>query len=106
VPADVFAPARETLGVSRVRGFEQLRDTLLTEWVALSTRIPLHALLKLVLETDRHALYAMVAESKVDRTEDVDRWSAFQKWLHEGVRLPETSSPVEPTEDPDDAAAA
>ena len=69
----------------RVEGFEALRDLLLNNWQTLSGSlgIPLQALLKLVLETDRHALFAMMAEEKLGETASTknktQRW--FQDYL-------------------------
>lgn len=80
----------------RVAGFEGLRDMLLANWRGLAAEfdIPLQALLKLVLETDRHALFAQVSEEKLgdaDRSKQKKmKW--FQDYLEgevESVPLPE-----------------
>lgn len=81
----------------RVEGFEALRDLLLANWrdLAAGYNIPLHALLKLVLETDRHALFAMLSEEKLgdaDRAKQ-GRYKWFQQYL-EG----EVDSPLPPEE--------
>lgn len=62
-----LADVVDTLQTSgRVAGFEQLRDALLTNWRSLaSSGIPLTAIVKMVLETDRHALFALISEEKL-----------------------------------------
>jgi len=76
----------------RVEGFESLRDMLLANWRELAAQfeIPLPQLLKLVLETDRHALFAAIAEEKLgdaDRTKQ-KKWEWFQGFLGGDVDVP------------------
>lgn len=72
----------------RVKGFEQLRDELLTHWRWLAHyRDPL-AIIKTVLETDRHALFAQLSEQKAADKFQLDAWRAFQKYLEGEVSEP------------------
>lgn len=76
----------------RVSGFEAMRDMILSNWRALAAEyeIPLPALLKLVLETDRHALFAAMAEEKMgdaDRSKQ-KKWAWFQEFLEGKVDVP------------------
>lgn len=72
----------------RVAGFEALRDMLLRDWRSLAAEfeIPLPQLLKLVLDTDRHALFAALSEEKMGDANEakVKRIRAFQDWLQTG----------------------
>ncbi len=80
----LFESVPATMGRrGRVEGFESLRDLLLTNWQALSSAygIPLHALLKLVLETDRHALFAMMAEEKLG--DSMNTKNKAQRWFQD-----------------------
>ena len=72
----------------RVAGFEALRDELLTNWRTLLDFIPLPALVKLVLETDRHALFSLVAEAKLSDRFDREKWDSFQEYLRGEVSEP------------------
>lgn len=76
----------------RVEGFEALRDLILANWRDLAREfdIPLHALLKLVLETDRHAIFALMSEEKLgdgDKTA-LRNYKWFQNFLLRGVDSP------------------
>lgn len=65
----------------RAVGFTKIRDKLLKDWEFFSaaSRSPL-AVLKTVIEMDRHAMFAEVQASKLDSTSD-DRYAKFQKYL-------------------------
>ena len=76
----------------RVEGFEALRDLLLEHWQGLAREynIPLQALLKLVLETDRHALFAALSEEKLGDADQAKqrRWTWYQQYLTGAVDDP------------------
>lgn len=79
----------------RVEGFESLRDLLLANWreLAAAYDIPLQALLKLVLETDRHALFAMLSEEKLG---DADKSKQrAHKWFQDYL-MGEVDGPLSP----------
>ena len=63
----------------RIEGFEALRDALLEHVDELSSN-PL-AVIKMVLETDRHALFAQVAEEKARLKRDVEAYDEFRRYL-------------------------
>lgn len=65
----------------RAKGFEKIRDKLLKDWENLSamTRSPL-AVLKTVIEMDRHAMFAEVQQAKASKYTD-EQYEKFQKYL-------------------------
>lgn len=93
----VYCPGRKALDFSgvpalirehgRARGFERLRDIVLENPEMLATigkdNVPVGnyaAALKLVIELDRHALFARASEAKVQEKAG-DAWSQFQEYL-------------------------
>lgn len=71
----------------RVRGFEAIRDRVLTHWESLSRICNPYSLLKLAIESDRHALFAVVAEEKARGAFDRDLWERYQDYLHGNVDI-------------------
>lgn len=69
----------------RVRGFEKLRDVLLANAERLG---PLLAVIKTILETDRHALFAAVAAEKQRHDEATEQWNWYKKYLSGEVMAP------------------
>lgn len=65
----------------RAKGFEKIRDKLLKDWEGMSvlTRNPL-AVLKTVIEMDRHAMFAEVQQAKASKYTD-EQYEKFQKYL-------------------------
>lgn len=97
LPTSSPAPLFETVPAvmergGRVAGFEALRDLLLNNWqvLAASYNIPLQGLLKLVLETDRHALFAAISEEKLGDADQSKhkRLKAFQEYLEGETSVP------------------
>jgi hypothetical protein len=81
---DVPAIMRE----SRIAGFEHLRDRLLTDWEEfISKGVNAYSALKLVIEMDRHALFAQVQADKPKAKHDKDQWQEFQDYLKGKVEV-------------------
>lgn len=82
----------ETLQTTgRVAGFEQLRDALLTNWRSLASMgLPLTAIIKMILETDRHALFALLAEEKLGERDASKQKGLenFQEFLKGNTNIP------------------
>lgn len=76
----------------RVAGFEAIRDMILSNWrdLVAEFEIPLPTLLKLVLETDRHALFAAISEEKLGDASDakLGRYKWFQGFLEGEIDIP------------------
>lgn len=107
--APLFETIPAKLAEGRVEGFESLRDTLLANWRSLATEfeIPLPQLLKLVLETDRHALFAALSEEKLGDASQakIRAHKQFQDYLHGEVDmslLPEVKLSEAPVELPEE----
>lgn len=64
----------------RARGFERLRDLVLERPDGMGTDNFL-AVLKMVIELDRHALFSEVSEAKARDRMDKDAWEKFQEYL-------------------------
>lgn len=65
----------------RIRGFEEMRDTILRNWSSPALeRMNAYSAIKAVLESDRHALFAGVAEAKTGKESD-EKWAKFQDYL-------------------------
>jgi len=80
----------------RVRGFEALRDKLLTDTEAmLASGLSLYNVIKLVIELDRHALFAGVQEEKQRGKFDTTKYDEMQKYLEGEVQLSEMAEPTE-----------
>ena len=83
----------------RVAGFEHLRNELLRHWRVLHREyhIPLAALLKLVLETDRHILFAQLATLKLGDADSLrqQQWRWFREYLR-GEHTSPVSEEIEP----------
>lgn len=89
VPLSEVVDTLQTTG--RVAGFEQLRDALLTNWRSLAGMgVPLTQIIKMVLETDRHALFALLSEEKLgDRdTQKQKSLENFQEYLQGKTDIP------------------
>ena len=70
----------------RVQGFEDLRDTLLANWETMMNKgMNAYSIIKLVIETDRHAMFAEVQADKRKAQFDQKVWEEFQDYLQGGV---------------------
>ena len=70
----------------RVQGFEDLRDTLLANWEMMMNKgMNAYSIIKLVIETDRHAMFAEVQADKRKAQFDNKVWEEFQDYLQGGV---------------------
>lgn len=72
----------------RIKGFEKLRDLILEHWEEFGPSTSPFAAIKMALETDRHALFAQVAEGKTKATELDTRWKEYQQYLKGEVDMP------------------
>jgi hypothetical protein len=85
-PAGFFRDIPKTIAEKgRVKGFEALRDKVLTDWETLSGFCNAYSLLKLAIESDRHAMFAAVAEEKARGAFDREIWERYQDYLHGNV---------------------
>lgn len=67
----------------RVAGFEHLRDRLLSDWETFIARgVNAYSALKLVIEMDRHAMFAEVQARKQQGQFDQQLYADFQDYLH------------------------
>lgn len=73
----------------RVRGFEKMRDVLLSSYHRLG-QDNLLAVLKMVIELDRHALMSEVAQAKQRARFEQEAWERFQSYLRGEVDVPGT----------------
>ena len=69
----------------RVKGFERMRDKIFLDWETLSQRCNPYSLLKLAIESDRHAMFSQIAEEKAKGTFDKDLWLKYQDYLSGNV---------------------
>lgn len=84
----VFADVPEIIAEQgRVKGFEQMRDRTLSNWEVLSSRLNPYSALKLVIEFDRHAMFAEVAEAKTKGAFNQELWKEYQDYLHGKVEV-------------------
>ncbi len=92
LPAKLSAAIRgipdEIRSGGRVAGFEALRDALLAHWPDLVRVMSPAAVIKAILETDRHAVFAQVAEEKARERFDLEAWRQFQDWLRGRIDVP------------------
>jgi hypothetical protein len=90
----------------RVKGFEAIRDLMLSQYETLALRMNPYNVIKLALESDRHALFAEVAEAKSAGT-GVHRemWDQFQSFLSGAVEAPGASTESAPESEELDAEA-
>lgn len=73
-------------GEGRVKGFEKLRDELLSNWeVMMNKGMNAYSVIKLVIETDRHAMFAEVQADKKAAQYSQKVWEEFQGYLQGGV---------------------
>ena len=87
----------------RVGAFEDLRDTLLANWETMMSKgMNAYSVIKLVIETDRHAMFAEVQQDKKRQQFDQNVWAEFQDYLHGGVGSDEQ---VQPGSQPEGAPA-
>lgn len=92
----------ETRG--RVKGFEAIRDKLLIDWENFIGRgMSPYAVLKLVIEMDRHAMFAENQKSKKDEL-DQKAYAEFQDYLHGKTELPAANAEAYIAEQVGDAA--
>src|SRR5947209_512981 len=83
-------------GKGRAAGFVELRDMLLKDWEGMSARMNPYSAFKLILETDRHAMFAEVAAEKQKGTFDRELWDQFRDYLHGSVEAaPDTGATPE-----------
>lgn len=94
--ADVPAIIGES---GRVKGFEAIRDMLLASWQYFARSSNPLAVLKSVLEMDRHALFAEVAAIKASGKFDQDKWEAYQRYLAGEVQAPPEGSAEAPRQE-------
>jgi len=80
----------------RVAGFEYLRDRLLRDWEGfIGKGVNAYSALKLVIETDRHAMFAEVQAAKKKGETDAKMWENFQRYLHGEVEAGSADEPPE-----------
>jgi hypothetical protein len=72
----------------RAKGFERIRDLILTNWEMLSAVSNPLAAIKLVLEVDKHAMFSEVAAEKAKGAFDMQLWSQFQDYLEGKIDIP------------------
>jgi hypothetical protein len=71
----------------RAKGFERVRDLVLTNWEMLGAVSNPLAALKLVLDVDKHAMFAEVAAEKAKGAFDMQLWSQFQDYLEGKIEI-------------------
>ena len=84
----------------RVAGYEHLRDRLLADWEQFIARgVNPYSALKLVIEMDRHAMFADVQAEKKRGHFHEKMWEDFQSYLRGEVdAAPDPVVPVEADE--------
>lgn len=65
----------------RVKGFEALRDFALDNWEFLKGHMNPYSVIKLALESDRHALFAEIAEMRKQGKFDVELYHDLSDFL-------------------------
>ena len=71
----------------RVVGFERMRDITLERWEELSARMNPYSVLKLAIESDRHAMFSQLAEEKTKAGFDRSYYDKFQNYLAGNVDI-------------------
>lgn len=72
----------------RAKGFEKIRDMVLINWEMLSAVSNPLATIKLVLEIDKHAMFAEVAAEKAKGSFDKGLWDEYRDYLQGKIELP------------------
>lgn len=82
----------------RVAGFEHLRDRMLSDWEKfIKAGVNAYSALKLVIEMDRHAMFAEVQAEKKKGEVDQQKWDWYQKYLQGQV----DAAPLALVDEPD-----